>query len=141
MEDGQVALVFTEEKKFTKEDIEKLFLSVNWESGEYPNRLFKALLHSSTVLTVWDGKKLAGLARVLDDGEMLAYMHYVLVHPDYQGQGIAGQMIERIKEKYKEYLYLELSPEENNTKFYEKHGFQRSPDGVAMQICNFSNKD
>ena len=135
------AVVFTEEKKFTREDIEGLFLSVNWESGRYPNRLFKALLHSSTVLTAWDGRKLVGLIRVLDDSEMLAYMHYVLVHPDYQGQGIAGQMVEVIKEKYKEYLYLELSPEESNTNFYKKHGFHRSPEGVAMQICNFNNKD
>ncbi|MFR3364383.1 MAG: GNAT family N-acetyltransferase [Christensenellales bacterium] len=28
----------------------------------------------------------------------------MLVHPDYQGQGIAGEMLERIKEKYKNYL-------------------------------------
>ena len=31
---------------------------------------------------------------------MLAQIHYVLVHPDYQWQGIAGKMIEYIKEKY-----------------------------------------
>mgnify|MGYP003268223722 CR=1 FL=1 len=31
-------------------------------------------------------------------------IHYVLVHPDYQGKGIAGEMLERIKEKYKNYL-------------------------------------
>lgn len=30
--------------------------------------------------------------------------HYVLVHPDYQGKGIAGEMLKRIKEKYKNYL-------------------------------------
>ncbi|MFV8831556.1 GNAT family N-acetyltransferase [Faecalibacterium sp. 3] len=28
----------------------------------------------------------------------------MLVHPDYQGKGIAGEMLERIKEKYKNYL-------------------------------------
>ena len=35
---------------------------------------------------------------------MLAQIHYVLVHPDYQGKGIAGEMLERIKEKYKSHL-------------------------------------
>ena len=55
-------------------------------------------MHSSTVLTVWDGDRLIGLIRVLDDSEMLAQIHYVLVHPDYQGQDIAGEMLERIKE-------------------------------------------
>lgn len=114
-------------------------MSVGWVSGEYPIRLHKALMHSSTV--AWDGDRLVGLVRVLDDSEMVAYMHYVLVHPDYHGQGIAGQMIRRVKEKYQHYLYLEIMPEESkNAAFYEKFGFQTMPDGVAMQICNFGDK-
>ncbi len=28
---------------------------------------------------------------------MLAQIHYVLVHPDYQGKGIAGSMIETLR--------------------------------------------
>lgn len=71
-------LIYTEEKKFTKEQIQKLFLSVHWISGNYPDRLYKALMNSSTVLTVWDDEKLVGLTRVLDDTEMLAQIHYVL---------------------------------------------------------------
>ena len=85
-------------KKFTKEQVQQLFLSVKWISGNYPERLYKALMNSSTVLTVWDAEKLVGLIRVLDDTELLAQIHYVLVHPDYQGKGIAGKMIEYIKE-------------------------------------------
>ena len=64
-----------------------------------------------------------------------------MVHPDYHGQGIAGTMVEMVKEKYKDYLYIELMPEERkNAAFYEKHGFQIMEDGVAMQLCIFSNK-
>ena len=103
---------FTEEKTFTQEQVQQLFLSVHWISGNYPERLYKALMHSSTVLTVWDGEKLIGLTRVLDDTAMLAQIHYVLVHPDYQGQGIAGRMIEYVKEKYKDFLYIEGMPED-----------------------------
>lgn len=98
-------------------------------------------MSSSTVLTAWDGAHLVGLVRLLDDSEMLAYMHYVLVHPDYQGQGIAGKMVEIVKEKYKDYLYIEIMPEESkNAAFYEQHGFQLMQEGAAMQLCNFSNK-
>ena len=73
---------------------------MDWVSGNYPERLYKALMNSSTVLTVWDGERLVGLTRVLDDTEMLAQIHYVLVDPEYQGQGIAGRMIEYIKDKF-----------------------------------------
>lgn len=134
-------LTYTEEKIFTKEQAQELFLSVGWVSGQYPERLYKALMHSSTVLTVWDGEKLVGLTRVLDDTEMLAQIHYVLVHPEYQGHGIAGQMIERIKEKYKHFLYIEGMPEDkNNVPFYEKHGFSLMGNGAAIQICNYEDK-
>lgn len=73
---------------------------MDWVSGNYPERLYKALMNSSTVLTVWDGERLVGLTLVLDDTEMLAQIHYVLVDLEYQGQGIAGRMIEYIKDKF-----------------------------------------
>ena len=131
---------YTEEKRFTKEQVQELFESVGWISARYPQRLYKALMHSSTVLTVWDGERLVGLARVLDDSEMLAQIHYVLVHPDYQGQGIAGKMIEYIKEKYKKFLYIEGMPEDKkNVPFYEKHGFHVMENGAAIQICNYDD--
>ncbi len=98
-------------------------------------------MNSSTVLTVWDDEKLVGLTRVLDDTEMLAQIHYVLVHPDYQGKGIAGKMIEYIKEKYKNFMYIEGMPEDkNNVPFYTKHGFSVMENGAAIQICNYDNK-
>ena len=128
---------YTEEKIFTQEQVQNLFLSVNWNSGNYPERLYKALMNSSTVLTAWDYDKLVGLIRVLDDTQMLAQIHYVLVHPDYQGRGIAGRMIEYIKEKYKNFLYIDVMPEDKaNAPFYEKHGFSLMENGAALQICN-----
>jgi ribosomal protein S18 acetylase RimI-like enzyme len=134
-------ITYTEEKLFTQEEVQQLFLSVGWVSGQYPSRLYKALINSSTVLTAWDKDKLVGLVRVLDDSEMVAYMHYVLVNPDYQGHKIAGTMISMIKEKYKDYLYIEIMPEEKkNAAFYEKFGFKIMENGVAMQLCNFQNK-
>ena len=129
---------YTEEKIFTAEQVEELFLSGKWISGKYPDRLYRALLNSSTVITAWDNKRLVGLVRVLDDGGMVAYIHYVLVHPDYHKNGIAGTMIKQVKEKYKNYLYLEVMPEESkNATFYERFGFQVMKDGVAMQISNY----
>ena len=132
---------YTEEKCFTQEQVQALFRSVGWVSGEYPSRLHKALMHASTVITAWDGDRLVGLVRLLDDSEMVAYMHYVLVHPAYHGQGIAGRMIEMVKEKYKDYLYIEIMPEESkNAAFYQRFGFKIMEDGVPMQLCNFANK-
>ena len=134
-------ITYTEEKKFTQDEVQCLFLSLGWVSGQYPSRLYKALMNSSTVITAWDEKRLVGLVRLIDDSELVAYMHYVLVDPAYHGRGIASTMISMVKEKYKNYLYIEIMPEESkNASFYERHGFQVMPDGVAMQLCNFADK-
>ena len=136
-----MSITFTENKKFTQQQVQEVFLSVGWVSGQYPSRLYKALMHSSTVITAWDQDKLVGLIRVLDDSELVAYMHYALVHPAYQGEGIAGTMLRMVKEKYKDFLYIELMPEESkNALFYQKFGFSVMEDGVAMQLCNFSDQ-
>lgn len=73
-------LKYTEEKIFTQEQVQQLFLSVHWISGNYPARLYKALMNSSTVLTVWDDEKMVGLTRVLDDTAMLArYIMFLFI--------------------------------------------------------------
>lgn len=133
-------ITYTIKKEFCEKDIERLFLSVNWLSGRYPKRLIKALRSSSFVATAWDGDRLVGLVRALDDSEILAFLHYLLVDPEYQGQGIAGELIAMVKEQYKDYLYLNLMPEEDkNIAFYEKHGFSVVESGAPMQIKNLSN--
>lgn len=129
-----MGITYTDEKKFTKEQTQQLFRSVGWVSGKYPERLYKALMGSSTVFSAWDGDRLVGLVRVLDDTEMVAYMHYVLVDPEYQGHGIAGHLVGMVKERYRDYLYIEVMPEESkNATFYQKHGFSIMEDGAAMQ--------
>lgn len=128
-------IIYKNSKDFTEEQIEELFLSVNWLSGKYPHRLTNALKKSQTVITAWDENKLVGLIRALDDGGMVAYLHYLLVHPDYQGNGIASKLLNKVKDKYKDFLYINLIPDESkNISFYKKHGFSILEDGAAMQI-------
>lgn len=128
---------FTEEKRFNQKQVEDLFLSVGWVSGKYPQKLYRALMNSETVISAWCGDELVGLIRAIDDGAMVAFLHYALVKPEYQGSGIAGEFLRRIKEKYKDYLYIELMPDKKkNVPFYEKHGFEIMPGGTAMYINN-----
>ena len=132
-----MSIEYTFEKKFSKEDTHRLFKSINWFSANFPERLHKALLNSQTVVTAWDGDKLVGLARALDDSEMVAFIHYVLVDPEYQGHHIASGLISMIKEKYKDYLYIDVMPEDkSNCPFCEKSGFKVMKDGSAMTLFN-----
>ena len=104
-----MSIIYTDTKNYTSNDLQELFQSVGWLSANYPERLKKALDNSETVFTAWDGEKLVGLVNAIDDSELTAYVHYLCVNPDYQGQGIGGLLLDKIKEKYKDYLYIRSS--------------------------------
>lgn len=67
-----MAFSYSDTKEFSPEELEELFLSVQWESGRHPERLAKALLRYGSVFSAWEGGKLAGLAAAMDDGAMTA---------------------------------------------------------------------
>ena len=67
-----MAITYTEERNFTPQQVADLFLSVRWVVGKYPDRLHKALMNSSRVISAWDGDRLIGLIRVMDDSELYA---------------------------------------------------------------------
>lgn len=56
-------------------------------------------------------KSSSGLINALDDGELTAYVHYLLVNPEYQKDGIGTRLVEMIKQKYKDYLCIVLTAE------------------------------
>ena len=118
-------ILYTDARKFTAADLEALFKSVDWLSGNYPERLKKALDNCETVFTAWDGGRLVGLINAIDDGELTAYAHYLCVDPAYQGQGIGKTLLQRrIREKYRDYLYIILIAEnEKLIGYYKGNGF------------------
>lgn len=73
-------------REFTEEQLGWLFRSVGWYSGRFPERLKKAMGNSSRVISAWDGERLVGLIRGLDDGVWQASIDCLLVDPEYQGR-------------------------------------------------------
>ncbi|MBP1558984.1 MAG: GNAT family N-acetyltransferase [Oscillospiraceae bacterium] len=128
---------YLETRDFNEEQLQELFKSVNWLSANYPKRLVKAMKNCETVFTAWDNDKLVGLINAIDDGELTAYVHYLLVNPKYQGQGIASELLKMVKEKYKNYLYVILVAENKPLiQFYNKNGFEATPNTQVMEIIN-----
>jgi len=70
-----VEICYKDIHDFNSSDLEHLFLSVEWSSGRFPEKLVVAMQHFSTVFSAWDGDKLVGMICVMDDGIMNAYVH------------------------------------------------------------------
>ena len=129
-----MALCYSDTKEFSPEALEELFLSVRWESGRHPERLAEALRHYGAVFSVWDGGRLAGLAAAMDDGSMTAYVHYLLVHPLYQGSGVGSRLLELCKRHYAGYLSVVLTSCREGIPFYERNGFTPDRTQKAMRF-------
>ncbi len=120
--------------QLTKENIQELFQSVEWESASHPNDLYHAIMHSHSVVTAWDGDKLIGLANALSDEAMAVYFHYVLTDPAYQGQGIGKQIMNRMLEKYEHMHTKVLVSYPKAVGFYETLGFEPEETSTPMYV-------
>lgn len=96
-------ITYKETKDFTENELKDLFLSVEWSSGNYPDKLVIAMKNSDNVITAWDGDKLIGLINALSDKIMTVYFHYILVNPKYHSKGIGKSLVDIMLEKYKDY--------------------------------------
>ena len=129
-------MIFAEEHDFTRDELERLFLSVGWSSGHFPDRLKTAMQNFQTVISARDGKTLVGLVCAMDDGVMNAYVHYLLVDPAYQGETIGRTLVAKVKEKYADYLRIAVIAYDDELHFYENCGFVKSENASPMFITS-----
>lgn len=129
-------IVYKDTHDFNPKELQELFLSVEWSSGHYPDKLVVAMKNFKTVFTAWDNDKLVGLICAMDDGIMTAYIHYLLVNPDYHDLGIGKKLVEKMKDKYKEYLRIVVVSYNDEMGFYEACGFKKANDASPMFITS-----
>ena len=130
-------ITYSDTHEFTENDLGGLFLSVNWESGKHPDKLRIAMTNYGSVFSAWDDDRLVGLVSAMDDGIMTAYIQYVLVDPEYQGQGIGRQLLNMVKDRYSDFMRIVLVAYNDRVTFYETCGFGRGEGKTPMFVENF----
>jgi ribosomal protein S18 acetylase RimI-like enzyme len=128
---------YTDTKDFDSAVLGVLYSSQGWKSGGFPEPLAAAMSGSDTVISAWDGDKLVGLASVLSDGHLVAYLSYLLVHPDYQGRAIGDGLMERVVARYKKCLRKVLISFDDKAGFYERYGFKQGKGRTPMYLREY----
>lgn len=96
----------------------------------------RVLENSWLVVTAYDGDRLVGFGRAITDQVLHAMIYDMIVHPDYQGQGIGSEILERIVAHCTASgIYdVQLFSARGKREFYERRGFTARPDeGPGMQ--------
>ncbi|MCJ7804891.1 GNAT family N-acetyltransferase [Patescibacteria group bacterium] len=128
-------IIFSNSKDIPIEKLNKLFEAIGWKRGS-TQKWKKVLSVSSYVVTAFDGNNLVGFGRILEDGVMCMFYDLV-VHPNYQGQGIGTKIMENLIDKVKDKGYASIGLfawEKNpkNSSFYKKFGFEKVDTGMEL---------
>nr|YP_009395288.1 hypothetical protein [Polysiphonia infestans]ARW64268.1 hypothetical protein [Polysiphonia infestans] len=122
-------------KKINLEELEKLCDSVGWVRRPLKKVKF-ALENSFLTISVFQienkYKRLIGFARVTSDGSFNATIWDVVIHPDFQGNGLGTILMNQVIKKLREYdiSTITLFADPQVVKFYQHIGFIVDPDSV-----------
>lgn len=112
--------------KLNRENLVELYRVLGWSKyTENPDGLFRAVLNSTYVVSVWEKERLLGLARSLSDDVAIHYIQDILVHPDYQRQGLGRMLLEKCLKRFEHVRshVLLTDNEERQRLFYHSLGF------------------
>jgi GNAT superfamily N-acetyltransferase len=114
------------------EELIEVSQSVGWRKN--PINIVEAF-KNSYYITTYHGKKLIGFARAISDNCYYTNIFDVIVHPEYQKQGIGKKMMLMLREKFKGTHFF-LTYTEGRKEFYKKCGFEENDRAMWIHIHN-----
>ena len=136
-----MAIRYSNDTKPSMEDVIGLYRSVGWSSADKPVALHGGLLASHSLMTAWEGESLVGLGNAISDGHLVVYFPHLVVHPDYQGQGIGSALMNMMMSKYRGFHQQALLADGRAIDFYKKLGFTRAGSTEPLWIFDGHEHD
>lgn len=126
--------VINSDDQITTEEVIALYKANEWSSANKPEQLLAGLRNSHTLVTARINNQLVGLANAISDGHLVVYYPHMLVHPDFQGQGIGRKIMVALQSKYKNFHQQMLTADGKAIDFYKSVGFERAGETEPMWI-------
>ena len=110
-----------------------------WDEPPTYEQVKLALENTIDRVSIYDGDKLIGMARMIGDKGMEYYIKDVVVIPEYQGKGIGKMLINELLKYVNDNgikgtdIYVELCAEPEVIPFYQKCGFD-SNDAQRLKL-------
>lgn len=123
---GELAVRYNE---LTAEQFIELWETV-WGDGPSLEQTELAMKHTLFRISIWDGEKIAAMARMNGDLGLDYYIKDVVVRPEYQHKGIGRMMINELLKFINDNgvkgteIFVELCAVPDKIPFYEKFGFE-----------------
>ncbi|MDM9380699.1 GNAT family N-acetyltransferase [Chlorogloeopsis sp. ULAP01] len=131
----EARIVFSTERDIDLYELEELCDAVGW-SRRPLRKVKKAIEHSFLVASMWqvrgNQRRLIGFARATSDHAFNATIWDVVVHPDFQGQGLGKALMKYVLKKLRgeEISNVTLFADPHVVDFYRSLGFMSDPEGI-----------
>lgn len=115
------------------DEIKDIYASVGWtkHTKEIIQQVFEA---SNVIALVTVDGRIVGIGRAMSDGVFNAAIYDVVVHRDFQKQGIARKIMEYLLEKLRDVSCVHLISTTGKEEFYRKLGLKRIKTGMARYL-------
>ncbi|WP_108946543.1 GNAT family N-acetyltransferase [Shewanella halifaxensis] len=112
-------LVIQVSKQINQQEVVELYQANAWSSADVPEKLLAALLNSDTLVIARLNGKLVGLGNAISDGHLVVYYPHLLVHPEYQRQGIGRKVMILLQSHYQGFHQQMLTADSESTALYQ----------------------
>ncbi len=114
-------------------EIKEVYASVGWtkHSIEIIRQIFEA---SNVIALVTVNGRVIRIGRAITDGVFNAAIYDVVVHQDFQRQGIAKKIMEFLLDKLSDVSCVHLISTTGNEGFYRKLGLKKLKTGMARYL-------
>ena len=124
-------VILKEYTGYNEEEILGLYASLGWTNyTDKPEMLKNAYLNSLKIYGAYVDDKLVGIIRAVGDGFSVLFIQDLLVHPDFQRNGIGTLLLKRMLKEYENVYQMHLITEdsEKTISFYKSLGFTDNSD-------------
>jgi ribosomal protein S18 acetylase RimI-like enzyme len=119
--------------KANLDEMRGIYNSVGWT--RHTNDIIKQIYEASNVIAIATiNGQTVGLGRAISDGVFNAAIYDVVVHLEFQKQGIAKKIINNLLENLSHVSCVHLISTTGNEDFYRKLGFKKVRTGMARYL-------
>jgi GNAT superfamily N-acetyltransferase len=113
----------TDLSTLTPSDLTGFF--VGWPNPPSPERHLEILQGSFRAIVALDDARPVGFMTAISDGQLAAYLPLLEVLPEYQGQGIGSQLVNRMLGELTGLYMIDLCCDDDLVAFYTRFDFTR----------------
>lgn len=115
------------------DEMKEVYASVGWT--KHTNQIIRQVFEASNVIAlVTVNGPIIGFGRAMTDGIFNAAIYDVVVHRDFQGQGIAKKVMKFLLDQLSDVSCVHLISTTGNEEFYQKLGLRKLKTGMARYL-------